>query len=269
MESSTQRHAAGARWGTDVSLEALQAVALSTARSIASTWALAFGASALLFVVFRRFFGARRIQPDVSRRLVLRHELLYSALSVAVAGTFLAALTAALERSGAIAIAAGPTRWLRVAGEVALYFLSFDLYFYLTHRLMHLGPIYRFIHSAHHASTAPGPLTAFSFHPLEAALTGSFLPCFAAVVDPQALSVAVIAVLLGPVISMLVHSGHEVFPAWWYEKPLTKWLLTPLYHDQHHQLFHCNYGGFTTLWDRAFGTDGPALEPAVEPARAA
>jgi sterol desaturase/sphingolipid hydroxylase (fatty acid hydroxylase superfamily) len=67
-------------------------------------------------------------------------------------------------------------------------------------------------------------------------------------------------VLLGPVLSMVVHSGHEVFPAWWYRSPLTKWLLTPMYHDQHHQLYHCNYGGFMTLWDRAFGTMNPRFD---------
>jgi sterol desaturase/sphingolipid hydroxylase (fatty acid hydroxylase superfamily) len=242
-----------------VSLEALQGLVLSAARSIASTWALAFAVSALLFVVFRGFFGRRRIQPGVSRRRVLRHELLFSALSVSMAGALLGALTSALERSGAIELAPGPAPWYRIAGEIGLYFLSFDLYFYLTHRLMHLGPVYRWIHSAHHASTAPGPLTAFSFNPLEAALTGSFLPFFLAALDPHALSVGVIAVLLGPVLSILVHSGHEIFPAWWYGSPFTKWLLTPMYHDQHHQLFHCNYGGFTTLWDRAFGTMSPSF----------
>jgi sterol desaturase/sphingolipid hydroxylase (fatty acid hydroxylase superfamily) len=35
---------------------------------------------------------------------------------------------------------------------------------------------------------------------------------------------------------------------------LTKWLITPMYHDQHHQFFTCNYGAYTTLWDRLFST---------------
>jgi sterol desaturase/sphingolipid hydroxylase (fatty acid hydroxylase superfamily) len=31
-----------------------------------------------------------------------------------------------------------------------------------------------------------------------------------------------------------------------------------LFHDQHHSLVGCNYGGFTTIWDRVFGTVSPA-----------
>jgi sterol desaturase/sphingolipid hydroxylase (fatty acid hydroxylase superfamily) len=57
--------------------------------------------------------------------------------------------------------------------------------------------------------------------------------------------------------SLFVHCGHEFFPRWWYRFPATGWLLTPLFHDQHHSLVGCNYGGFTTIWDRLFGTVSP------------
>jgi sterol desaturase/sphingolipid hydroxylase (fatty acid hydroxylase superfamily) len=30
-----------------------------------------------------------------------------------------------------------------------------------------------------------------------------------------------------------------------------------MFHDQHHQYFRYNYGGFTTIWDRVFGTVRP------------
>ena len=62
---------------------------------------------------------------------------------------------------------------------------------------------------------------------------------------------------------------RRFFPRWWYRSWLTKWFLTPMFHDQHHQLFHCNYGGFTTIWDRVFGTVNPAFEADYERLKAA
>jgi len=42
-----------------------------------------------------------------------------------------------------------------------------DLYFYLTHRMLHTSWMYRRFHSVHHASLEPSPWASFSFHPVE------------------------------------------------------------------------------------------------------
>lgn len=89
--------------------------------------------------------------------------------------------------------------------------------------------------------------------PIEGIVTGLSIPAFLAVFTVHDMSMAFIlpfATLMG----LYVHCGYEIVPKWWYRNPVTKWLITPMFHDQHHQYVGCNYGAFTTVWDRVFGT---------------
>ena len=43
-----------------------------------------------------------------------------------------------------------------------------DIYFFITHKMMHHRKIYPIVHKIHHLSTNPSPWAAFSFHPIEA-----------------------------------------------------------------------------------------------------
>ncbi len=227
--------------------------------AIASQWLAVAVICALLYGVFRSFFRPRRIQAARFDWRILRHEVLFSALTLSASGLTIGVLHRWLRGSGALTYHPEPGAWWVTALEFAFYFFVFDLYFYLLHRLMHVDPIYRWVHATHHRSTAPNPLTAFSFNPLEGALAGGFMPLFLSAFELHRSSLWLIYGFQ-PLMSMFVHSGHEVFPKWWYSSSLTKWLLTPMFHDQHHQYFHCNYGGFTTIWDRLFGTVNPGFE---------
>jgi sterol desaturase/sphingolipid hydroxylase (fatty acid hydroxylase superfamily) len=84
------------------------------------------------------------------------------------------------------------------------------------------------------------------------------LPVFLAAFEVHRESLALIAGFQ-PLMSIYVHCGHELLPRWWYRTPFTGWLLTPLFHDQHHSRVGSNYGGFTTIWDRVFGTVSPGF----------
>jgi sterol desaturase/sphingolipid hydroxylase (fatty acid hydroxylase superfamily) len=177
-------------------------------------------------------------------------------------------LWGALRRSGHLGFASGEAPAYVVAWEFAVYFFAFDLYFYAVHRLMHVDVVYRWVHATHHRSTAPNPLTAFAFNPIEGGLTGGFLPIFLSVFEVHRESLALIG-SFQPLMSIFVHCGHELLPRWWYRVPLTSWLLTTRFHDEHHRLPEGrNYGGFTTLWDRLFGTLSPGFQQAPQ-ARAA
>jgi sterol desaturase/sphingolipid hydroxylase (fatty acid hydroxylase superfamily) len=225
---------------------------LETCVSILEVWAMAGAVWGLLWLLARRF----KIQRTRFDAGLLRHELVYSALTLGASAMTIGVLWGALRRNGMMTFAEGSASLWVVLGEFAIYFFAFDLYFYLVHRVMHLGPVFRWVHATHHRSTAPDPLTAFSFNPLEGILTGGFLPVFLAIVEVHRESLGAIATFQ-PLMSLYVHCGHEFFPRWWYRTPATGWLLTPLFHDQHHSLVGCNYGGFTTLWDRLFGTVNP------------
>jgi sterol desaturase/sphingolipid hydroxylase (fatty acid hydroxylase superfamily) len=58
--------------------------------------------------------------------------------------------------------------WLGLSFFIVLFID--DMFFYWSHRAMHLPRFYKFFHKVHHESTDPSPLTAFAFHPSEAVI---------------------------------------------------------------------------------------------------
>jgi Delta7-sterol 5-desaturase len=207
-----------------------------------------------IHVLFRRFFRVRRIQPGSFSAAILGHELAYSTSTLLISGS-IGVLIVYLQQRGVVQISGGASL-LVIGGQIVLYLLTFDLYFYLVHRLLHHRAVYPRLHRIHHVSTAPNPLTAFSIHPIEAMINGAVLPLFLLVVPMDFYAVAFVG-LHAPVNSILLHNGHEVFPRWWYRTPLARLYATPLFHDFHHSHVSCNYGVLTTVWDRVFGTMKP------------
>ena len=233
-------------------LEFLYRLGLDTGNAVASTWIGVLLATSLFYGLARVFPYVTKIQKR-PQWTVLRHELKWSALNIAITTIVLKYVSMFLVDMGWLTTDSEPTTWYVVLFEFLLFFFVFDLYFYIVHRAMHIEPLYRWIHLTHHRSTAPNPLSSSSMNPVEGAMEGLIIPLFLAaftVHETSMLFIIPFATLMG----LFVHSGHEVAPRWWYRSWATKWLLTPMFHDQHHQYFTCNYGAFTTIWDRVFGT---------------
>jgi sterol desaturase/sphingolipid hydroxylase (fatty acid hydroxylase superfamily) len=205
-----------------------------------------------IHVVFPGFFRRRKIQPVGYDGRILLHELVFTA-STLLLGGFIGIATVRLLERGVAAIDFGATTPLTVVLQVVTYLLAFDLYFYGLHRLIHVGVLYDWIHSVHHRSMAPNPLTAFSVHPLEALLTGGFLPLVLVLYPLHILTIAVVAAYYA-VSSIVLHTGYEIVPRWWHRHAVTRWLVTPSFHDAHHAGITGNYAIYTTVWDRLFGT---------------
>ena len=219
-------------------------------------WLALFVISGVLAGVLYSFFLARKIQPKGFRWRIFRNEIFYSLLNVALGGSALAYLSATLKGAGYITFNTGPAHWWVIALEFAAYFFGFDLYFYVFHRLMHIEPIYTWVHKIHHKSVSPNPLSTFSVSPLEAIVNGGFVPLFTALFTLHAATM-VFVVPANVLMGLYVHAGYEFLPRWWNKSWLTKWFISTTFHDQHHRYFSCNYGGYTTIWDWVFGTVRP------------
>ena len=209
-----------------------------------------------LAAVFRGFFRARKIQPNGFRWRAFRNEILFAILNLAVSAFALGGLTAFLTTKGLITFNSAPTSWWVVALEYTVYFFAFDTYFYWLHRLMHVEPIYTWVHKLHHYSTSPNPLTTLSVNPLESLINGGFVPLFTLLFTVHDSTMALITptnIIMG----LYVHSGYEFLPRWWNKKWLTRWFITTTFHDQHHKYFKWNFGGYTTIWDFICGTVRP------------
>lgn len=140
------------------------------------------------------------------------------------------------------------------------YFLTFplmllihDAYFYWMHRLMHQPKLFRYIHRVHHLSTNPSPWTAYAFHPLEAIIEAGIIPVIAFTL-PVNISAFALFLLFQFFYNVYGHLGYELFPARFNKTWIGRWVNTGTAHNQHHQFFHGNYGLYTLIWDRMFGT---------------
>lgn len=215
-------------------------------------WVTALMALIPFLLLARVVARVRKIQRAKREWTILGHEVMWSTITGIIVVMTLKYSYTFLVTEGFITIDASPAAWYVVAGEFFLYFFIFDLYFYSVHRLIHIGPLYRWIHKVHHKSTEPIPLTNFSTHPVEGLAEAAITPIFLSVVTVHEASLPFI-IPMAIIMGFWAHLGYEFMPRWWYRTWLTKWFMTPMFHDQHHQYFHYNFG-FTTIWDRVFGT---------------
>ena len=123
-----------------------------------------------------------------------------------------------------------------------------ETHFFLMHRALHWGPLYRFIHSVHHNSVNPSPFSSLSMHPIEVFLY---------------LGVALWHVIIPshPLLALyqLHYAGFGAIPGhigfdkieWGEETALD----THSYiHYLHHKYFEVNYGDGLIPFDKWFGT---------------
>lgn len=223
-----------------------------------SYWLIAFVITGFAAAVCRGFFRARKIQPRGFRWKTFRNEIFFAIINLAIGGTILGFVTSTLTAKGIIVFDRTPASWWVMGLEYVGYFLAFDTYFYWFHRLMHVEPIYTWVHKIHHRSTSPNLLTTLSVSPFESVINGGFVPLFTSLLMIHSSTM----MLIGPtniIMGLYVHSGFELLPRWWNKTWATKWFITATFHDQHHRYFKWNYGGYTTIWDWICGTVRPAF----------
>lgn len=220
---------------------------------------LVFAGTALLAVhANRQRLAARRIQDKPFTRAQMMRELGYSALSALVFAGFGAVLFAANSEFGFSRIYndIAERGWLWFGVSIPLALLVHDFYFYWAHRLMHSRALFRRVHRVHHLSTNPSPLAAFAFHPLEAVLEALGFAVVIAVVPLHPIALLIVSTaMIG--FNVIGHLGYELFPPGLASHPVFGLINTATSHNLHHASYRCNYGLYTLIWDRLFGTLHP------------
>jgi Delta7-sterol 5-desaturase len=227
------------------------------------------GASAAYFVVryfviagagygaaeaLARLTPSRRLQPIPFTREQVRREILYSTMTsmiFAAVGTavFFAGKLGLTQVYRDIDLYGWAWFWL----SIPVMLLIHDFYFYWMHRLIHHEKLFERVHRTHHLSTNPSPWAAFAFHPLEGVLEALIIVIIAVVMPVHVAALSVFA-LLSLIYNVYGHLGYEVMPRFLAKSPLGRFLNKSAYHNLHHRAFASNYGLYTTIWDRAFGT---------------
>ena len=133
--------------------------------------------------------------------------------------------------------------------------LVHDLYFYWTHRWLHLPRIFKMFHKIHHNSVTPSPWASFSFHPVEGVIQALALPLIVLIVPlhPVVILIYLTAMTLSAVSN---HLGFEILPQK-SERSWAKWFVSGVHHTQHHRYYRYNFSLFYPFFDVLFKTEHP------------
>lgn len=152
-----------------------------------------------------------------------------------------------------------PTTWPAAAVDCLLMIGAMDLGMYVFHRLAHWPPVYRIVHRFHHRHETTNPISLFVLHPLEVLGFGGLMIVFLAAY-PMDLGGLMGYLAANVLFGTLGHSGVEPFPAGLRSIPLLRLIGTSTFHAEHHEHPRCNFGFYTLIWDKLFGTLDPEYE---------
>lgn len=132
--------------------------------------------------------------------------------------------------------------------------LFHEAHFFAIHRLIHWGPLYRWIHSVHHNSVNPSPWSSLSMHPVEQLLY--FSSALIHLIIPSNPILAIYQLHYSGFGAVVGHLGFDKIELG-EEAAIDSHAYT---HYLHHKFFEVNYGDGLVPFDKWFGTwhDGTA-----------
>jgi sterol desaturase/sphingolipid hydroxylase (fatty acid hydroxylase superfamily) len=142
---------------------------------------------------------------------------------------------------------------VRAVLDVLVLLLGMDILMYVLHRVAHMPVLYALLHRFHHKYDRPRPLTLFALSPVENMAFGGLWLAFITVYSASWLGMSAY-LFLNVFFGAIGHLGVEPFPQGWAKNPVLKYLAGGSFHAQHHQDMRHNFGFYTLIWDRLFGT---------------
>lgn len=144
---------------------------------------------------------------------------------------------------------AGIWAWL----DILALLLIMDFAMYVLHRIAHHPWLFPILHKLHHFYDKPRPLTLFMLNPAENLAFGALWLVVICIYPASWFGMSVYLVL-NVLFGTLGHLGVEPLPAWWSRTPILRYIAGSTFHARHHQDLNSNFGFYTLIWDRLFGT---------------
>ncbi len=135
---------------------------------------------------------------------------------------------------------------VNMLSDFVLLFILVDLVMYLLHYVSHSIWPFKLIHKIHHAHTDFNAISLYVMQPFEALLFGLLLT-----IIPFLYSLNIYSFILFLFINWLF--GVIAHLNTLSNNP-AKIFGNNVFHKHHHELGKCNYGFYTVLWDKLFGT---------------
>jgi Delta7-sterol 5-desaturase len=212
-----------------------------------------FGLALLAGYLADTLFARRIVGPPPGP--LERREILFATTTVLL-NWLVTFLGWVLWRRGIIVIRrdTGWYAWL----DVLVLLMLMDFAMYVLHRIVHL-PWFYAVHRLHHSYDRPRPLDLFVLHPLEN-LSFGLLWLAVVVAHPWSILGMSVYLTINLASGTLGHLGVEPFPHWFIGTPVLRQVGTSTFHAQHHREIHHNFGFYTLIWDRLFGTLVPGYD---------
>lgn len=138
---------------------------------------------------------------------------------------------------------------LAVSAEVVALLLLMDFLMYLFHYAAHIPLVYRILHGKHHEHVSTNYLSLFVLHPLESIGFGVMMLILLMGYDFSVISITVY-LMINLIWGTIGHLNREFFPP-----QLDRFFIgTTRFHNLHHSDETRNFGFYTSIWDRLFGT---------------
>ena len=217
--------------------------------------------TALIFILYFHFFDRlfkskiRIFRIDQFQDLLpLKFELKYTCISLILFMLVGIILGYSIQQGWTLVyneISFSATEIIYLISSFFIALIIHDIYFYLTHRLLHTKIIYKYVHSWHHKTHNTNAWASFSFHPVEALMQIAIVPLISFILPVQ---VVVLFVFTGFLLFMTVygHSGYELRAD---KLKILNVFNTSLHHFQHHKFINCNYGIYFNICDIVFSTN--------------
>jgi len=173
---------------------------------------------------------------------------IYLSLLTIVCNSFVMLLGVFLWKNKWIIIDSQPSVVSVFLEAIALIFLM-DLLMYFFHYAAHLPFMYEILHGKHHKHVSTNFLSLFVLHPFETIGFGLMILALLMSYDFSIISI-VLYLLINLVWGTIGHLNREFFPASFDRL----FIGTTRFHNQHHLDETKNFGFYTSIWDRLFGT---------------
>jgi len=121
---------------------------------------------------------------------------------------------------------------------------------YCLHYLLHNNFIYKLIHSQHHSAIKPKPVHLFTIHPAET-ITYGILWLTALSIYSFNLYAIIIYLVVHVLFGINAHLGIDQPSK---RNIFSEYFISSQFHRNHHYNIQKNYGFYTNIWDKVFGT---------------
>ncbi|XP_033225909.1 lathosterol oxidase-like [Belonocnema kinseyi] len=179
-----------------------------------------------------------------------RHEIIVGSFSLLLTSTLSACLACYIYNGGPSKVYYSffDYGWYWWFLQWPVVFLYMDYLTYWLHRIYHTPWLYKKFHKLHHKYKQPTAFSVTAIHPFEILhiQMTMLVPLF--LIPLHWVPYCVIA-MYNYYHGIIDHSGIN-FKAYWWQP----WQPDAIFHDNHHQYFHVNFGFNCFIWDKIHGT---------------